>query len=103
MNVKVKKTVELQSLDELSLLLGAYDENLTYLSRELGILAYVDGLKIRLEGEEESVRLGEDVIRALKDSAGKERIDCTRVAYCIELAKDRCEDVHVGEILEWHA
>ncbi len=94
MNVKIKKTVELQSLDELSLLLGAYDENLTYLSRELGILAYVDGLKIRLEGEEEGVRLGESVLSALKNGAGKERIDSTRVAYCIELAKEgRAEEI----------
>ena len=88
MVVKIKKTVELSSLDELSRILGAYDENLTYLSRELGVLAYVDGLKIRLEGEEEGVQSAEEVIRALQKSTDGERIDPVRVAYCIELAKE---------------
>ncbi len=88
MVVKIKKSIELASLDELSRILGAYDENLTYISRELGVLAYVDGLKIRLEGDEESVRLGEEVVCALQKSVDGERIDPVRVAYCIELAKE---------------
>ena len=51
----IKKTIEAKSLDELSALLGTYDEHLTRISRELDLLAYVEGLKIRLEGDRKSV------------------------------------------------
>ena len=61
----MKTVIELKTLDELSAVLGTYDENLTYLSRELDLLTYVEGLKIRLEGTEEDVRVGEAVIKAL--------------------------------------
>lgn len=88
MTVIIKTTIELKSLDELSAVLGTYDENLTYLSRELDLLAYVDGMKIRLEGSEENVRIGEAVIKALAKTSGSERIDVGRVAYCIELARE---------------
>ena len=89
MGITVKKTIEVKSLDELSSILGAYDENLTYISRELGVLAYVDGMKIRIEGEEEKVRISEETLTALLASARVgERIDGARVAYCVELAKE---------------
>ena len=41
-------------MDKLSRILGTFDENLTLLSRELDLTAYVDGVKIHLEGEEEA-------------------------------------------------
>ena len=99
MALTVKKTIELKSLDELSGILGAYDENLTYLSRELDILAYVDGMKIRLEGREEDVRCGESVIEALAQTVRSgERIEQARVAYCIELAREgRAEEISLIE------
>ncbi len=91
----VKRTIELNSLDELSAILGAYDENLTYLSRDLNLLAYVDGMKIRLEGREEDVRCGESVISALAQTVREgERIDAAKLAYCIELAREgRSEEI----------
>lgn len=89
----MKTVIELKTLDELSAVLGTYDENLTYLSRELDLLTYVEGLKIRLEGTEEDVRVGEAVIKALCSSAG-DQIDISRVAYCIELAREgRAEEL----------
>jgi len=99
MALTVKKTIELKSLDELSGILGTYDENLTYLSRELDILAYVDGMKIRLEGREEDVRCGESVIEALAQTVRSgERIEQARVAYCIELAREgRAEEISLIE------
>ena len=77
------------SVDKLSQVLGTFDENLTYLSRELNISAYVEGVKIRLEGEAQAVSLGEAVLSALISfvEAG-ERIDQSRLVYCIELAKE---------------
>ena len=99
MTVTVKKTIELKSLDELSGILGTYDENLTRISRELDLLAYVEGMKIRLEGREEDVKYGEAVILALAQTVrGGERIDEARVAYCIELAREgKTEDIALLE------
>ena len=99
MTVTVKKTIELKSLDELSGILGTYDENLTRISRELDLLAYVEGMKIRLEGREEDVKCGEAVILALAQTLrGGERIDEARVAYCIELAREgKTEDIALLE------
>ena len=95
MSNKVKKTqtVDAKSVDKLSRVLGAFDENLSFLMRELDILAYVEGVKIRLEGEQEAVVLGGKVLNALLALAGQgEEIDEGRVAYCIELAKDGREN-----------
>ncbi|MBQ8885512.1 MAG: PhoH family protein [Clostridia bacterium] len=86
---KVTAFIDLGSVDKLSQVLGTFDENLTYLSRELNISAYVEGVKIRLEGEAQAVSLGEAVLSALISfvEAG-ERIDQSRLVYCIELAKE---------------
>ena len=50
------QSVDVGSVDRLARILGAFDENLNFLSRELGVLAYVDGVKIRIEGEEQAVK-----------------------------------------------
>ena len=87
--MKVKKIIEIKSLDELSGVLGSYDENLTYIARELDILAYVDGMKIRLEGEEDSVYCAQAVVNALLQTVrAGERADASKTAYCVELAKE---------------
>ena len=86
---KTIQTVDTKSVDRLARILGSFDENLNFFSQELGIVAYVDGVKIRLEGEEKSVMLGADVLSALvKLTENGEEIDKTRMAYCIELAKE---------------
>lgn len=92
---KIKSTITLKSLEELSAILGTYDENLTYLTRELNLLAYVDGMKIKLEGNVEDVTCGENVLSALAQTVRQgERIDGNKLAYCIELAKEgRSEEI----------
>ena len=90
------QTVDTKSVDRLARILGAFDENLNFLSQELGIVAYVDGVKIRLEGEEKAVKLGVNVLSALVKLAGNgETVDKGRMAYCIELAREG----RTGEIL----
>lgn len=95
MTEKIKSTITLKSLEELSAILGTYDENLTYLTRELNLLAYVDGMKIKLEGNAEDVTCGESVLSALAQTVRQgERIDRNKLAYCIELAKEgRSEEI----------
>ncbi len=86
---KIIEKVDMGSVDRLAKVLGAFDENLNFLARELDVLAYVDGVKIRLEGDAESVSLGAKVLTALGKLAEQgETIDEGRTAYCIELAKD---------------
>lgn len=89
------KIADMESVDRLARVLGAFDENLNFLCRELEILAYVDGVKIRMEGDAEGVRLGEQVLCSLASLADKgEEIDASRMAYCIELAKEgRAEEI----------
>ncbi len=88
-----RRTVDIQSMDKLVKLLGAYDENLTFLSSELGIVAYVDGVKIHLDGEDGAVSLAYRAVNALAKLAETgEEIDKVRTAYCIELVKEGRED-----------
>ena len=66
-----------------------FDENLQTVSRELSLIARVEGTKIVLDGEEENVLIGGEVIKSLVDivSAG-EFIDESSLMYCIELARE---------------
>ena len=85
----VKETVDMRSVDKLARVLGAFDENLNMLARTLSITAYVEGTKIRLEGEQADVTVAAKTLSALLTlaSAGEE-IDESRLTYCIELAKE---------------
>ncbi len=95
--------VDVGSVDRLAKLLGAFDENLNFLARELDVVAYVDGVKIRLEGERRSVLLAAKVVEELvKLTDTDEAIDKGRMAYCIELAKEgKAEEISAlkGEVV----
>ena len=85
---RIKQTVDVKSVDKLARILGSFDENLNFLSRELSLIAYVDGVKIILDGEEKNVMLGANVLDALAKSVENEPVDESKLAYCIELAKE---------------
>ena len=86
---KIRRNVDFQSIEKLATVLGTFDENLNFLSEELEVTAYVDGVKVHLEGEEEGVALGIEVLNALlKLAESGEGVDKTRLAYCIELARE---------------
>ena len=90
---KLQTKVEVESLDKLSKILGSFDENLDFLMRELSVTAYVDGMKIRIEGKAEDITLAEKTLKALSTLVdGGEEVDKTRTAYCIELAKENREE-----------
>ena len=93
--VKIKQTVDVKSVDKLARILGAFDENLNLLTRTLGIAAYVEGTKIRLEGEEENVNVAYKTLTSLCANALQgEEISESQITYCIELAKEgREEDI----------
>jgi phosphate starvation-inducible PhoH-like protein len=76
-------------VDNLVRVLGTFDENINFLSEELGVFCYVEGVKIRIEGEQKGVELAEKALNALVGLAAKgDEIDKTRTAYCLELARD---------------
>ena len=91
---KFKQTVDIKSVDKLVRILGAFDENLNFLTRNLSVSAYVEGTKIRLEGEEENVNVAYKALTALCASmaSGSEEINESKIAYCIELAKEGREE-----------
>ncbi len=93
--MKLKQTIEISSLETLSRVLGTFDENLNALCRELSVVAYVDGIKIIVEGEEHAVEIAVQVLEALSKLAETgEGIDFGRTSYCIELAKEgRAQDI----------
>ena len=85
---RIKQTVDVKSVDKLARILGSFDENLNFLSRELSLVAYVDGVKIILDGEEKNVMLGANVLDALAKAVENDPVDESKLAYCIELAKE---------------
>ena len=90
---KTNLTVDTGSVDKLSRVLGAYDENLAFLMRKLSIVAYVEGVKIRVEGTAADALAAQRALSALvKLAESGEEIDQTRTAYCIELAKENRTD-----------
>ena len=83
------ETVDTRSMDRLARVLGAFDENLNFLSRQLNVVAYVEGAKIRVEGEAPNVTLAARVLSALVKLADTgEEIDEGRLTYCIEMARE---------------
>lgn len=85
---KVTKNFNVPSADKLYEILGAYDENLNVLSRELDVEIYVDGLCLRITGGEEETTLCEKALAAVLAAAEKgERIDERQILYCTEIAR----------------
>ncbi len=87
--------IDTKSVDRLAKILGAFDENLNFLAKELDVMAYVEGIKIRVEGRSEEVALAAKVLKELVKLADEsEGLDKGRMAYCIELAKEgKAEDI----------
>ena len=91
---QIRQKIDVKSVDKLARILGAFDENLNFLSAQLSLVAYVEGVKIILEGEEKNVELGLDVLSALLKLEPDVVIDESKITYCIELAKEG----RIGEI-----
>ncbi len=91
---QIRQKIDVKSVDKLARLLGSFDENLNFLSAQLSLVVYVDGVKIILEGEEKNVALGIDVLGALLKLEPDVVIDESKINYCIELAKEG----RIGEI-----
>lgn len=93
--MEIERRVTANNIEELSHLLGTFDENLNSVSRELQVFCRVDGLDIVISGADENVHFAREVFKNLLVLAESgERIDSGRVLYCIALAKEgRASDI----------
>ena len=76
-------------------LLGIFDENLEVIMRETKATVYVDENALKISGEKEDVLLAEKVVTKLLDiiRAG-EKIDKSRIVYCVDLARSgKADDI----------
>ena len=90
-------TTEVKFNDSHSLaeLLGIFDENLEVIMRETKATVYVDENVIKISGEKNDVLLAEKVVTKLLDiiRAG-EKLDKSRIIYCIDLARNgKADDI----------
>ncbi|MBQ7407805.1 MAG: PhoH family protein [Clostridia bacterium] len=86
---KFTQKLTVGSADELSRLLGAFDENLDIISHEAGVEISVFGNEIKVSGEYQNVEICVVVLNKLLDIIrAHESIDKNRIIYCIELAKE---------------
>ncbi|MDE5789244.1 MAG: PhoH family protein [Clostridia bacterium] len=91
----MERRVTAANIDELSKVLGTFDENLSAISRELKVVCRVDQLDIIISGPDENVHIAKEVVKNLLVLAENgERVDSGRTVYCIELAKEgRASDI----------
>lgn len=81
--------IDVESMEQLSLLFGNFDENVSVLEEELGVRIGTKEQKIAVEGELEQTELARVVIEKLLDLlAAGEAVDKKRIRYAIELAKE---------------
>ena len=57
-----ERRVSADNVDLLARVLGTFDENLNIICRELSVVCRVEGLDFIISGEEDKVRLAEEVI-----------------------------------------
>ena len=87
--MQTKTIVEAGDLDALQKLLGTLDENLNIVARELNVFLSVEGTNIRIAGEEGDVACAQRVLEGmLRLVRAGEGVDKSRIAYCIELARE---------------
>ena len=86
---QTKISIDAGNLDTMQKLLGTFDENLNIVTQELGVQASVEGVRLKVSGEEGSVVLAARVLEGiLKLIRAGESVDKSRIVYCIELARE---------------
>lgn len=87
---EVKVRVKPENLTEV---LGVFDENLTVLMKETDVSVFVDENEFVIKGEKKNVDIAENALKKLINiAAAGEKIDKLRVLYCVEIAKGNVEE-----------
>lgn len=98
-NESVRHYVEIDSMDDLISLFGAFDENLHVLEEETGAKIVVTEEGIRTEGTEESSELAACIVERLLDvQRHGEPINRAKVRYAVDLAREGNADM-IREIM----
>lgn len=91
--------IEVDSLEQLSDLFGAFDENLKVIEKETGASIISRDHQMVIRGREEEAELARVVVDKLLDMARKhEKIDISRIRYAVELAREGNADA-IEEIM----
>ena len=86
---QTKITIDAGNLGDMQKLLGTFDENLNIVTRELGVQASVEGVLLKISGDEDNVTLAARVLEGiLKLIRAGESVDKSRIVYCIGLARE---------------
>ena len=62
---RMKIAIDAGNLEDLQKLLGTFDENLNIITRELGVEASVDGVKLKISGPETEANLAARVLEGI--------------------------------------
>ena len=82
-------TAEIKSGNKIAEFLGVFDENLNVISKELGVVAFVEDGYIKVTGEKENVDFAKTVIEKLLEVvSAREPLDKSRILYCIDMARE---------------
>ena len=91
--------IEVDSLELLSDLFGAFDENVKVIEKETGASIISRDHQMVIRGREEDAELARVVVDKLLDMARKrEKIDISRIRYAVELAREGNADA-IEEIM----
>ena len=91
--------IEVDSLEMLSDLFGAFDENVKVIEKETGASIISRDHQMVIRGREEDAELARVVVDKLLDMARKrEKIDISRIRYAVELAREGNADA-IEEIM----
>ena len=77
---QTKITIDAGNLGDMQKLLGTFDENLNIVTRELGVQASVEGVLLKISGDEDNVTLAARVLEGiLKLIRAGESVDKSRI------------------------
>lgn len=89
MDLKTQKLIEVDTMEQLSALFGAYDENAGILEQETGATLTTRDTSICIEGDMDSVELASVVVnRLLRLIGNRQPLDKTRIRYAVDLARE---------------
>ena len=92
----IEKTIQIERIELLIAVFGAFDENIKLLERELGVSVVSRGTELKISGGEAEVEIAARTIGALAGMAARgETVGTQTVQYVIGLARDGREaEVH---------
>jgi len=99
LDTPVEYTIEVDSLEQLMELFGAFDENAKAIEKETGASIVSRNTHIAITGKEEEANLAKVVVDKLLGMLRKrEKLDISKIRYAVELAREGNADA-IEEIM----